>query len=52
MDAKPLTDFIISLFLEHPEHINGSIDYALGHILTEELAHTRQPVPFSHSYPN
>jgi len=52
LDPWKFTDHIISQFLEHPEHINGSIAYALGHILTEELAHTRQPVLFSHPYPN
>lgn len=51
LEPWKFTDLVVRKYLENPQHINGSITYGLGHILTEELVHIRQRVPFSQPYP-
>lgn len=45
------TDFMISKFLESPQHLNGALVYELGHIFDAQLIGRPTRVPLASSYP-
>ncbi|HMP81100.1 MAG TPA: hypothetical protein PKA41_00150 [Verrucomicrobiota bacterium] len=46
------TDFMISKFLNNPQHLNGSLIYELGHIFDAKLVGKPIQVPLNAAYPD
>lgn len=51
LDPWKFTDYAFKLFLDHPEHLNGSIIYALGSIC-DEAASELTEVGLADAYPS